>query len=111
MKLLFDQNISYKVKRKLQETFPESSHVSNVGLHNSTDIEIWNFAKENNFCIVTFDYDFIDFSILKGSPPKIIIIRKGNVKTDILVSILLSHKSQIFDFINKDIESTFLELI
>jgi predicted nuclease of predicted toxin-antitoxin system len=82
-----------------------------VGLLNATDMAIWNFAKENNFCIVTFDYDFIDFSILKGAPPKIIIIRKGNTKTENIVSLLQSHQIQIHDFLNADLESTFLEII
>lgn len=61
MKLLFDQNISYKLVRKLDGVFANCAHVSNVGLVNSTDISIWNFAKDNNYCIVTFDYDFIDY--------------------------------------------------
>ena len=111
MKLLFDQNISYKVVRRIQDIFPECSHISKIGLHNSSDIAIWNFAKENNYCIITFDYDFIDFSILKGAPPKIIIIKKGNTKTENLASFIITYKNQIEDFLNKDFESSFLELL
>ena len=57
MKLLFDQNISYRIIPKLLSYFPESKHVSQVGLNNSEDSEIWNFAKGNGNVIVTFDSD------------------------------------------------------
>jgi predicted nuclease of predicted toxin-antitoxin system len=110
MKLLFDQNISYKIVKRLQENFPQCAHVSQLGLENSKDISIWNYAKENDFCIVTFDYDFIDFSILKGAPPKIIIIKNGNTKTDDLFELIVSFQKQINDFLNFDGDSTFIEI-
>lgn len=75
MKLLFDQNISYKIVKRLQQNFPQCAYFSQLGLVNAKDISIWNYAKENGCCIVTFDYDFIDFSILKGAPPKVIIVK------------------------------------
>mgnify|MGYP001609016424 CR=1 FL=1 len=82
MKLLFDQNISYKVVRKLSAVFPDAKHISDVGHQNSNDSQIWEYAQANNFCIVTFDSDFIDISALKGFPPKIIWLRIGNTSTD-----------------------------
>ncbi len=110
MKLLFDQNISFRVVRKLHDIFPECAHLSAFDLINSTDIVIWNYAKENNYCIVTFDYDFVDFSILKGSPPKIIIIKKGNLKTEVLISLIRSYEDQISNFLHSDSETSILEL-
>jgi predicted nuclease of predicted toxin-antitoxin system len=55
MKLLFDQNISFRVISKLADFFQGSGQVKNLGLQNNSDLEIWKFAKENNFSIVTFD--------------------------------------------------------
>ena len=72
MNLLFDQNISFRIVRLLEKTFPGCKHVKEVGLHNMTDSEIWEFAKNNDFTIVTFDADFYDFAVIKGIPPKII---------------------------------------
>lgn len=45
MKLLLDQNISYKVVRYLNEKVPELTHVKFVGLLNAEDNEIWKFAR------------------------------------------------------------------
>src|SRR5690554_2409583 len=49
MRLLFDQNISFRICRLLSESFSECRHVSSVGLHNHEDIDIWKFAKTNGF--------------------------------------------------------------
>lgn len=110
MNLLFDQNISFRIVKELENTFTGCSHISNFGLLDRNDIQIWNFAKENNFCIVTFDYDFIDLSVLNGSPPKMIIIKTGNTKTDQLISILKSYEPHIKEFLI-DQESSILALI
>ena len=40
MKLLFDQNISFRIISKLQDVFPEAKQVRELGLENSTDREI-----------------------------------------------------------------------
>ena len=45
-------------------------------------MEIWEYAKNNNFCIVTFDADFVDIATIKGHPPKIIWLRTGNMTTE-----------------------------
>jgi len=52
MKLLFDQNLSFRIVLKLHELFPEAKQVRSLGLENSTDREIWEYAKRNEFTIV-----------------------------------------------------------
>lgn len=99
MRFLFDQNISPKVLKILPESFSESTHVKYEGLINALDIHIWEFAKKNNYTIVIQDSDFNDFNSLYGFPPKVIWIRTGNVKTDIVVSILIDYKDQIENFL------------
>ncbi len=105
MKLLFDQNISFRILKKLPEGFKDSKHVSEVGLSNSTDTDIWEYSKNNNFTIVTFDADFYDISIINGHPPKIIWIRTGNLSTTKLTEILQNNFNAISAFLN-DKEST-----
>jgi predicted nuclease of predicted toxin-antitoxin system len=39
MKLLFDQNISFRIVNKLIDSFPDCKHVSHVGLMNSDDTD------------------------------------------------------------------------
>lgn len=73
------------------------------------DIEIWEYAKTTDFCIITFDLDFIDLSTLKGSPPKIICLRTGNTATDNLIQKIRSEEKAIKTFLNST-EAVFLEL-
>lgn len=100
MKLLFDQNISFRIISKIEINFPEAKQVRQLGIENYSDMEIWRFAKENEFTIVTFDADFFDLSNFKGHPPKIIWLRFGNTKTDFLANIVNSRNSIIKDFIS-----------
>ncbi|MBX7046248.1 MAG: DUF5615 family PIN-like protein [Ignavibacteria bacterium] len=71
MKLLFDANISYRIVKKVIDVFPASEHVNKAELENKKDITIWNYAKHNGFSIVTFDEDFNELSILKGTLRKL----------------------------------------
>jgi predicted nuclease of predicted toxin-antitoxin system len=45
MKLLFDQNISFRIIAKLDDRFEGSKQVRQVYLEDSNDMEIWEFAK------------------------------------------------------------------
>jgi predicted nuclease of predicted toxin-antitoxin system len=78
--LLFDQNISFRIIGKISSFFPKAKQVRQLGIENYSDIEIWKFAKENHYTIVTFDADFFDLSNFRGHPPKIIWLRFGNTK-------------------------------
>ena len=101
MKLLFDQNISYRILKNLSSNFNGSSQVRELGLENCSDRQTWKYAKLNGFTIVTYDADFKDIAILKGYPPKIIWLRTGNLETKDLAE-LLTYK---FLLINNFIEN------
>ena len=100
MKLLFDQNISFRLIEKISENFPEAKQVKQLELENSSDSEIWGYAKENGFTIVTYDADFFDLATIIGHPPKIIWLRTGNRKTDQLAEILINKKDLIEEFLS-----------
>lgn len=99
MKLLFDQNISFRLLKQITDAYPEAIQVKEVGLENSSDFEIWEFARKNNFHIVTFDSDFYDLSVIKGIPPKIIWLRIGNTSTINIVKVLIENLELIREFI------------
>ena len=99
MKLLFNQNISYRIIPKVIKYFPESKHVSQVGLNDSEDSEIWNFARVKGFVIVTFDSDYYDLSLIRGCPPKVIWLRIGNLLTNELAKVIIINSQRIIDFI------------
>ncbi len=102
MKLLFDQNISFRLIKHIINIFPESKQIRELGLENSTDIEIFDFAKNNDFTIVTFDSDFCDINILKGFPPKIVWIRTGNTTTKSLKNLIRNKSDLIKLFMIED---------
>lgn len=110
MKLLFDQNISPRVLRKILPHFPSSSHVRLEGLTDASDISIFEFAKENEFTIVSFDSDFVNLVLLKGFPPKIIWLHTGNLTTNYIVRLLEDNIEEIKFFINSELKGL-LEII
>jgi predicted nuclease of predicted toxin-antitoxin system len=86
--LLFDQNLSPRLVDRLADIYPNSVHVFSLGLGDAMDIDIWEFARDNDYMIVTKDADFSEFGIIKGFPPKIIWIRRGNCSTQDIENIL-----------------------
>jgi predicted nuclease of predicted toxin-antitoxin system len=102
MKILFDQNISLRIVNKIKDVFPECSQVRLVGLENASDLEIWTFAKQNGYGIMTFDADFYDLATLKGHPPKVIWLRIGNTTTSNLEKVLRTHSETILEFLTSD---------
>lgn len=100
IKLLFDQNISFRAPKKLEKIFQECKHVSDVGLLNCEDIKIWEYAKSHNYSIVTFDADFFDMSLINGCPPKVIWLRSGNVSTNQIARLFEMNQITINKFLN-----------
>ncbi|MDJ0591990.1 MAG: DUF5615 family PIN-like protein [Pleurocapsa sp. MO_226.B13] len=81
MKLLFDENLSPKLPNRLSDLFPNSLHVRDVGMKATTDSVVWDYAKDNDFMIVSKDADMHDLSLVFGNPPKVIWLRLGNCST------------------------------
>ena len=86
--LLFDQNLSSRLVDRLADIYPNSVHVFSLGFGDAMDIDIWEFARDNDYMIVTKDADFSEFGIIKGFPPKSIWIRRGNCSTQDIENIL-----------------------
>ncbi|MGQ0541757.1 MAG: DUF5615 family PIN-like protein [Blastocatellia bacterium] len=98
MKLLFDQNLSWRLCNILADIFPDSDHIRNLGLQESEDIDIWKFAKSNGFVIVSKDADFQQRSLLFGHPSKIVWLRVGNCSVIAIEDLLIRHSISIHTF-------------
>jgi predicted nuclease of predicted toxin-antitoxin system len=82
LKLLFDANLSPKLVRRLKDLFPGSVHVFDMGLaRNTPDQMIWEYARANEFTIITADSDFLDFARSRGAPPKVVRIENCDYRT------------------------------
>ena len=110
MKLLLDQNISFRLVEKIKDVFPNAEQVRKLGLEDSSDEQIWRYAKQHEFTIVTFDSDFYDLSVVWGQPPKIVWLRTGNMVSSETERLLRLHAAKIEQFINRS-ELACLEII
>ena len=98
MKLLFDQNLSPRLPALLADIYPDSAHVIPLQLDEAEDHEIWDYAKENGFVIVSKDADFQMRSQLYGAPPKVIWIRLGNCSRPAVAKLLRDYSTLIHTF-------------
>ncbi len=105
MKLLLDENLSYRLVARLAPAFPDSQHVDSAGLHAQADSAIWKFARDNNFIIVSKDNDFRQLSFLHGAPPKVIWLSVGNATTETILGVLNNGLSLIEAFVRDPEES------
>ena len=99
MTLLLDENLSPRLVPSIGDQYPGSTHVENCGLLAAPDEEVWRFALENGFAIVTKDSDFSERSVLAGCPPKVIWLRIGNCKTVQAELALRNNSSEIKAFL------------
>lgn len=110
MILLFDENLSPKLAARLTDVFPGALHVDRVGLGGEPDEVVWEYAKQNNCTIVSKDSDFHEKSLIKGYPPKVVWIRRGNCSIRQIEIILRSHVEDIQTLIDDD-SKAFLMLL
>ncbi len=57
MRLLFDQNLSYRLVRDLATSYADSAHVKTLGLDATTDRDIWTYAGEEEAFLVLPNLD------------------------------------------------------
>ena len=110
MNLLFDQNISPKILKLLPPELSNCQQVRFVGLEDSSDYEIFQFARKNDFAVVTFDSDFVDLNAMHGMPPKIIYLNTGNLTTKSISKLLMDNILRINYYLNSSSDDI-LELI
>ncbi|MGB5598048.1 MAG: DUF5615 family PIN-like protein [Thiothrix litoralis] len=66
MKLLLDENLSRRIIPAIVDVYQESSQIALLGMESAADGEIWAYARQENYLLVTQDSDFHDLSALYG---------------------------------------------
>lgn len=102
MRLLFDQNLSFRLCKNLSDVFPASEHVGLLGLGEADDLAVWTHARNGGFLLVSQDSDFAELALLRGAPPKVIWLRCGNRTTSYMASLLRDHRSAIWGLAGDD---------
>jgi predicted nuclease of predicted toxin-antitoxin system len=96
VKLLFDENLSPSLVRRLADLFPDSAHVHHLGLGQADDATILGFARDHDYVVVTKDSDFRALRLSFGKPaPRVAWIRLGNGSTTMIEQVLRSRVQAI----------------
>ena len=95
MKLLLDENLSRRIVPFLQTAFLGSTQIVLLGLESASDSEIWQYAKDNGYVIVSRDSDFQERSLVAGHPPQVIWLKIPNRSKTVVLNILLKHHTEI----------------
>jgi predicted nuclease of predicted toxin-antitoxin system len=90
MRILVDQNLPRRLIPLLQDSFPGSTHVNEVGLGGALDIEIWNFAVRSSFDIMSRDVDMATLAIRRTGDVCVLWIRSGNLRLRELIARIVS---------------------
>ena len=104
MKLLLDANVSWKLVANLKEHFVECVHVDDIPELEfpAKDAQIWQYAKDKGYTIITRDNDFNDLISMKGFPPKIVLLRTGNCSRNFTGELLIRSKLAIQDLLKSE---------
>ena len=105
MKLLLDENLSHRLVARLEETFPGTASIHQVGLSSQPDTAIWDYAVAQGFAIVSKDEDLRQLSFFRGHPPKVVWLDVGNAGTDQITDLLLRNKNRIIAFLDQNKDS------
>ncbi len=99
MKLLLDENLTFRLVKALQQEYPGTCHVKEVNLMETDDIVVWQWAQRHGFATLTQDADYEQLARLRGHPPKIIYLRFGNSSLLSLLNQLRHHRAIIATFL------------
>ena len=95
MKLLLDENLSSRLVPFLQHDYPGSNQVVLLGMQSTSDKELWQKAKDDDFVIVTRDADFQELSLVWGQPPKVIRLKTLNQTRAATFKLLIENRDVI----------------
>jgi len=94
--LLFDENLSFRLVKKLSFIFPGSAHVESALYRGASDALVESFAAEHNLVIVTKDKDYTQrFS--QAARCSIVYVRLPNCTTEEIAELLRLHSKRIIE--------------
>ncbi|MEW6305998.1 MAG: DUF5615 family PIN-like protein [Verrucomicrobiota bacterium] len=84
MRILVDAQLPPALARWLGERGFAATPVRDVGLRDSDDGSIWNFAIEGDWIVLTKDEDFVDRCVGTPGAPAVVWLRIGNCTNRVL---------------------------
>jgi predicted nuclease of predicted toxin-antitoxin system len=74
MRLLLDENVSWRLATYLRPHFEAVLHVRDIGLDESPDTSIWRYARQHGYDLLTKDDDFVRLVLAEGFPPRVVTL-------------------------------------
>lgn len=98
MKILIDMNLSPRWVKLFDDAGFESAHWSTIGAMNAPDKEIMDYAKTNDYVVLTHDLDFSAIlAVTHGEKPSVVQIRAENVSPDVVGRPVIAALRQMAD--------------
>lgn len=104
MRLLLDENISWRLAAYLRPHCEGVLHVRGIGLDESPDTSIWRYARQHGYDLLTKDEDFVRLLLAEGFPPKVVTLQNAQVPVKTLAEFLLARLPQLESFLGEQTE-------
>ncbi|MGH9646578.1 MAG: DUF5615 family PIN-like protein [Bryobacteraceae bacterium] len=88
MRFLIDNQLPSALARFLTSIGTEAAHVLDLGLAQTGDAELWSFAVENKFVLISKDHDFLHFLNRTEHEGQLIWVRVGNCRRQALLEVV-----------------------
>ena len=96
MKFLVDAHLPMRLANWLKERGHDGIHTRELPLKNETDdIDIIQLSVDQDRIVVSKDEDFFKYFILKGQPPKLLMLTMGNIVNKELIDLFEKNIGQI----------------
>jgi predicted nuclease of predicted toxin-antitoxin system len=108
MKFIVDAQLPRRLAQELAASGHDAIHTLDLAAGNRTqDQEIVSIAIRENRIVITKDNDFVSSFLLRGAPPKLLLISTGNISNDKLSELLAANLIALEKAFR---ESNFIEL-
>jgi predicted nuclease of predicted toxin-antitoxin system len=92
MKFIVDAQLPRRLARELAASGHDTLHTLDLSAGNQTqDEEIVALAVREHRVVITKDNDFVTLFLLRGAPPKLLLVSTGNISNDALSKLLASN--------------------
>jgi predicted nuclease of predicted toxin-antitoxin system len=87
VKFLIDNQLPPALARFMESDLGASAvHVTDIGLRDATDLEVWSFASANDFIVISKDEDFVRL-VLQKPTARLVWVRVGNCRRQYLLDV------------------------
>lgn len=101
MRLLLDENISWRLAEPLRPHCEAVLHVRDIGLDTSPDTTIWRYARQYGYDLLTKDEDFVRLALTEGFPPRVVVVHDAQVPVKALTTFMLTRVPQLQRFLDE----------